>query len=137
MSRVVAVGLVVIVGLAVVFLVLCAGLAIARPRGVDLRATVRLLPDTIRLLKRIAFDRAVPLRVRVRVWLLLAYLLFPIDLVPDFIPVIGYADDVIVTVLALRGIVRQAGTATLERHWSGTPEGLAEVWRLLGTRATS
>jgi uncharacterized membrane protein YkvA (DUF1232 family) len=63
-------------------------------------------------------------------WLLLGYLALPIDLVPDFIPVIGYADDAVIVVLALRSVTRRAGPEALERHWPGTPEGLAAIRRL-------
>lgn len=73
-----------------------------------------------------------PPGVRWRLWLLLGYLLLPIDLVPDFLPVIGYADDVVVLALVLRSVVRRAGPQALERHWPGTPAGLALVRRLAG-----
>ena len=56
-----------------------------------------------------------------RLWLLLGYLALPIDLVPDFIPVLGYADDAIVVALVLRSVVRRAGPDAIERHWPGTP----------------
>lgn len=64
--------------------------------------------------------------------MLLVYLASPIDLIPDFIPVLGYADDAIVVAVALRSVVRSAGTEALTRHWPGTPEGLREVIRLAG-----
>jgi uncharacterized membrane protein YkvA (DUF1232 family) len=73
--------------------------------------------------------------VRVRLWLLLGYLALPVDLVPDFIPVIGYADDAVIVALALRSVTRHAGADALERHWPGTPEGLAAVRRLAGLGA--
>jgi uncharacterized membrane protein YkvA (DUF1232 family) len=63
---------------------------------------------------------------------LIAYLLMPIDLVPDFIPVLGYADDAVVVALALRSVVRAAGPEALDRHWSGSEAGLAAVRRLAG-----
>jgi uncharacterized membrane protein YkvA (DUF1232 family) len=50
--------------------------------------------------------------------------------VPDFIPVIGYADDAVVVALALRSVVRRAGPEAIERNWPGTPDGLAAVLRL-------
>jgi uncharacterized membrane protein YkvA (DUF1232 family) len=64
--------------------------------------------------------------------LLLAYLPSPIDLVPDFIPVVGFADDVLVTVLALRSVTRRAGPEALDRHWPGSGDGLYVVRRLAG-----
>ncbi len=69
------------------------GLVIARPRGGLLREALRLLPDVLRLVRRLATDPTLPRGVRIRLGLLLAYLACPIDLIPDFIPVLGYADD--------------------------------------------
>jgi uncharacterized membrane protein YkvA (DUF1232 family) len=70
--------------------------------------------------------------VRAALILLVAYLLFPIDLVPDFFPVIGYADDVLVVAIVLRLTVRHAGAAAVERHWPGSAQGLAVIHRLAG-----
>lgn len=92
----------------------------------------RLLPDLLRLVSRLARDRSLPRGVRVRLWLLLAYLASPLDLVPDFVPVIGYADDAVVVALALRSVVRAAGAGPVERHWAGSADGLAVVRRLAG-----
>jgi uncharacterized membrane protein YkvA (DUF1232 family) len=75
--------------------------------------------------------------VRVRVALLVGYLVVPFDLVPDVVPVIGYADDAVVVALVLRSVVRRAGAEALRRHWPGTPEGLAVVLRLAGVRSTT
>ncbi|HEU4567893.1 MAG TPA: DUF1232 domain-containing protein, partial [Marmoricola sp.] len=97
-----------------------------------LRTALRLLPDLVRLLRRLVADPTLPRGVRLRLVLLLAYLLSPVDLVPDVVPVLGYADDVLVAALALRSLVRRAGPDALERHWPGTPEGLGLVRRLAG-----
>src|SRR5579884_4123361 len=90
----------------------------------------RLLPDLVRLLSRLARDPGLPRGVRIRLWLLLGYLASPIDLIPDFIPEVGYADDALIVAIALRSVVRAAGPEPLERHWPGTPEGLTLVRRL-------
>jgi uncharacterized membrane protein YkvA (DUF1232 family) len=103
-----------------------------RPSEGTVSEVLRILPDTLRLLRRIASDPTIPRGARVRLWLFLAYLLFPLDLIPDFLPLIGYADDVVITVIALRSIVRHAGAEALQRQWPGTPEGLAGVRRLAG-----
>jgi uncharacterized membrane protein YkvA (DUF1232 family) len=97
-----------------------------------LRDTLRLLPDVIRLLRRLATDPTVPRGVRVRLWLLVAYLLSPIDLIPDFIPVLGYADDALVVALALRSVTRRVGADALAKHWPGTSAGLRTIQRLAG-----
>jgi len=93
---------------------------------------IRLLPDLIRLVHRLAADRSLPLGVRVRLALLLGYLVLPIDLVPDFIPVLGYLDDAVIAAVALRSATRRAGSDALARHWPGTPAGLRAVHRLAG-----
>jgi uncharacterized membrane protein YkvA (DUF1232 family) len=124
-------------GLVLVYAVLLTLLwryARAHPETVRLRDALRLLPDVLRLLRRLLADRALPSGVRVRVGLLVAYLAVPFDLVPDVVPVIGYADDAVVVALVLRSVVRRAGADALRRHWPGTPEGLAVVLRLAGVR---
>ncbi len=94
---------------------------------------LRLVPDVIRLLRRLAADPTLPRGVRVRLALLVGYLLLPIDLIPDFIPVIGYADDALIVVWALRSVTRSVGPDALDRHWPGNPEGLAALKLLAGT----
>lgn len=105
-------------------------------RELDQRTTLnealRLIPDVVRLLRRLAADPTLPRGVRVRLLLLLAYLLSPIDLVPDVIPVLGHADDAVIAALALRSTLRHAGSDALARHWPGTPEGLTVLTRLAG-----
>ncbi|TFD74997.1 DUF1232 domain-containing protein [Cryobacterium fucosi] len=97
-----------------------------------LRDALRLIPDVVRLLRRLAADRTVPTGVRVWLVVLLGYLLSPIDLVPDFIPVLGYADDAIIVAVVLRFVTRRAGAEALERHWPGSPQGLAALRTLAG-----
>jgi uncharacterized membrane protein YkvA (DUF1232 family) len=121
------------VGVAVAWLALIVALLWARPTGSStLKEAVRLLPDTIRLLRRLATDASLPRGVRVRLWLLFAYLAIPIDLVPDFLPIIGYADDAIIVAAVLRSVARKAGPDAVRGHWPGTPDGLASLWRLGG-----
>lgn len=101
---------------------------------VDWRAVVRLVPDVVRLVKRLASDPSVPRATRWWLLGLLGYLLLPIDLVPDFLPVIGFADDAIVVAIVLRSAIRHAGIEAIERHWPGTPSGLQTVLTLCGYR---
>lgn len=122
-------------GLVLVWLALIGTLWITQrrnPNPTGVRDALRLLPDVIRLLRRLASDPEVPRGVRARLWLLLGYLLLPIDLVPDFIPVLGYADDAIIVALALRSVARRAGPNALVRHWPGTSQGLITLHRLAG-----
>jgi uncharacterized membrane protein YkvA (DUF1232 family) len=119
--------------LLLLWLVLVIVLWRSTPKQTSLREALRLLPDVLRLIKRLAGDRSLPQGVRLRLLLLLAYLALPFDLVPDFIPVLGYADDAVVVLLVLRSVARAAGPQALQRHWPGTPDGLAALRRLLGT----
>jgi len=102
------------------------------PDVISLRDALRLVPDLLGLVRRLAADRSVPVRARVMLGLLVAYLVLPIDLVPDFLPVIGYADDVVVIAVVLRAVVRAAGPDALARHWRGSDAGLRAVRALAG-----
>lgn len=122
----------VVAGLLVAWLLPVIALAIGSRRFPRVVGAARLLPDLLRLVTRLARDRSLPRGLRLRLWLLLGYLALPFDLVPDVIPVIGLADDLIVVAFVLRSVVRRAGVPTLERHWPGTAEGLDAVRRLTG-----
>jgi uncharacterized membrane protein YkvA (DUF1232 family) len=120
-------------GFALAYLALLAALLAARPKGNLLGEAMRLLPDLLRLLRRLAADSNVPRAARVRLALLLGYLAIPFDLVPDFVPLLGYADDAIIVSLVLRSVVRRSGAPLVRRHWPGTDDGLAALARMTGT----
>jgi uncharacterized membrane protein YkvA (DUF1232 family) len=122
----------VVAALLLAWLALAVTLLVLRPRGGELRTAVRLLPDVLRLVRRLAADRTLPRGVRIRLALLVAYLALPVDLIPDFVPLLGYADDAIIVLVVLRGVVRRAGPSALRRHWPGTEEGLTTLSRLTG-----
>lgn len=119
-------------GLLLVWATLLLALWAARPDELTVRAALRLLPDVARLLRRLLGDPGLPGGVRVRLWLLLAYLALPFDLVPDVVPVLGWADDAIVVALTLRSVARLAGPEVLQQHWPGSPHGLVALRRLCG-----
>ncbi len=125
----------VVAGLVMLWLALIVSLWAQQRRSggsVDWRAVLRLAPDVVRLVRRLVADPSVPRATRWWLGGLLVYLLSPIDLIPDFVPVIGYADDAIVVVVALRFAIRHAGRPAIERHWPGTPEGLRSLLALVG-----
>ena len=123
------------ISLAVTWLVLLLALVATRPSRPLLTEALRLLPDVLRLVKRLAADPETPFAARVKLWLLLVYLASPIDLVPDFVPIVGYADDAIAVVVVLRSVVRRAGRPALRRHWPGTDDGFAVLCRVAGLDA--
>jgi uncharacterized membrane protein YkvA (DUF1232 family) len=122
----------VVVALVATWSALVVALALLRPRGGLLREAMRILPDVLRLIHRLAADRALPTGVRVRLGLLLAYLALPFDLIPDFVPVLGYADDAIIVTLVLRSVVRRAGIHAVQAHWPGSDDGFAALRHLTG-----
>ncbi|HUP86907.1 MAG TPA: DUF1232 domain-containing protein [Acidimicrobiales bacterium] len=124
----------IVIALALTWAVFVAALVVFKPKGIDFKEAKRLVPDLVRLLRALAADPDLPPGVRRRLGLLLAYLALPFDLIPDFIPVLGYADDVIVVALVLRSVVRAAGPHAVDVHWSGTSQGLSLVHSLAGVR---
>ncbi|MGW0231989.1 YkvA family protein [Actinopolymorpha singaporensis] len=120
------------IALLATWLLLIAALAVLRPKGSLLTEALRILPDLLRLLRRLATDADLPGGVRIRLTLLMAYLALPIDLIPDFIPVLGYADDAIIVAAVLRSVVRRAGIDAVRRHWPGTDDGFTALCRLTG-----
>jgi uncharacterized membrane protein YkvA (DUF1232 family) len=113
------------------WLALVIALAIRRPKGDLLKESLRLLPDLLRLLRRLTTNRDLPTGVRVRVALLFVYLAIPIDVIPDFIPILGYADDAIVVILILRSVCRRISVEELRAAWAGSDDGFAALCQLV------
>ena len=90
-----------------------------------------VLPACVTTARRLRKDPRVPKRVKVAVGFAGLWVLSPIDLIPEFLPVIGPLDDVVVVALALRYAARQVPREVLEEAWTGSPEMLA---RLIGSR---
>ena len=123
----------IVVGLFVLWALLLMLFWALRPKGVPLRVLLGLVPDVVRLLRSVVADRSAPLDVRLVLIGLLAWILSPIDLIPEFIPVLGPLDDVVVAVVAMRYVRRRVGVEDLRQRWSGTPEGFALLLRIIGS----
>jgi uncharacterized membrane protein YkvA (DUF1232 family) len=108
-----------------------------RPKDVAARDLVRAVPDLARLTRDLLVDPTAPRGVRLALGVLLVWLINPIDLIPEFIPVLGPLDDVIVAVVILRYVRRRLGAEELRRRWRGSPDGWALVERLLAGRLGS
>lgn len=103
-----------------------------RPRGVPVREILGVVPDVVRLVRSVIGDRAAPLDVRLVLVGLLAWIVSPIDLIPEFIPVLGPLDDVVVAIVAMRYVRRRLGLDDLRRRWAGTEAGFGLLVRVLG-----
>jgi uncharacterized membrane protein YkvA (DUF1232 family) len=105
---------------------------IAAGRREDARALARFIPDCLVLVSRLARDKRISRPRRAVLWLVLAYLALPIDLVPDFLPGIGQLDDAVLLGLALRLVVHAGGTELVRNAWPGPEASLTIVLRAAG-----
>ena len=105
-------------------------LAARLPPGV-LRELAGLLPNCVRTARTLRRDPSVPRRAKLVVGLAALWCMSPIDLIPEFLPVIGPLDDTVVVALALRYAARQIPRDVLEAAWTGEA---ATLERLLGGR---
>jgi uncharacterized membrane protein YkvA (DUF1232 family) len=104
-----------------------------RPKDVPVREVLGVIPDVLRLLRSVISDRSAPLDVRLVLVGLLAWIVSPIDLIPEFIPVLGPLDDIVVAVVAMRYVRRRVGVEDLRRRWVGTDDGFALLLRIIGS----
>ena len=112
-----------------VYLAFVAALLIAGRRTAAV-ALARFIPDCLVLFKRLLADTRVPRRRKFVLVALVGYLAMPIDLVPDFIPIAGQLDDVIIAAVAIRYVLRSDGPQLLREHWPGPEASLDAVIRL-------
>lgn len=118
------------VGVLVASWALMVVLAARLPPGI-LKDLAGFLPACVTLTRRLRADPRVPRRAKLAVLLAGLWVLSPIDLIPEFLPVIGPLDDVVVVALALRYAARQVDPQVLLDAWPGDPNLLN---RLIGNR---
>jgi uncharacterized membrane protein YkvA (DUF1232 family) len=114
-----------------VWLLLIGGLFLAG-RRVAARQLLRAIPDMILLCRGLLRDSRVSLGSKILLGLAIVWLISPIDLVPEFLPVIGPLDDVIVVGLVLRHLLHRAGEGVIREHWRGDAATLDLVLRIAG-----
>ena len=117
------------------FLLVYAALVLAlviAGRQESARALAGFIPDCIVLCGRLLRDPRVPRRKKALLVALAGYLALPFDLVPDFIPVAGQLDDVVIVALVFRSLLRGGGEPIVREHWPGPEASLALVLRLAG-----
>jgi uncharacterized membrane protein YkvA (DUF1232 family) len=106
----------------------------AETGGNTTAALFQILGDVVLLLKDLALDPRVPRADKIVAGMAAAYLVTPVDLVPDWLPVIGQADDVAVIMLAFRRLLTGAGYDVIYELWRGSDEGLALVLTVAGVQ---
>ena len=90
---------------------------------------LRALPNLARLLARLVADPMLPRAAKVALAAALLYLASPFDLIPDFIPIVGYVDDLLVAALVVDGVLNWVDRGLILRYWPGTPDSLERVAR--------
>ncbi len=108
---------------------------LAAGRRESARSLAGFVPDCAVLCRRLLRDPRVSRARKLALAAMVAYLLLPFDLVPDFIPVAGQLDDAVLLAVVLRGIARSAGAHALAEHWPGPPGSLALILKLAGASA--
>lgn len=91
-----------------------------------------MLPNILKLVSRLMLDSRVPRRAKLTVGIAAAYIMSPIDLIPDVIPIIGWADDVILMMFALDSLIERAGPEVVDDHWDGPGDLLSLVREVVG-----
>lgn len=124
MWRWLAVGVVVLIGSWVVLVILARRL----PPG-TLKDLATVLPACVTTARRLRRDQRVPRSVEIAVAFAGLWVLSPIDLIPEFLPVIGPLDDIVVVALALRYAARRVPPEALREAWPADPALLERLLR--------
>jgi uncharacterized membrane protein YkvA (DUF1232 family) len=106
------------------------GVLLVFGRHREARDIARFIPDCVVLFKRLLRDPRVPRRAKIVLALLIPYLASPIDLIPDFIPVLGQLDDALIVVAVFGYVARRAGRDVVTELWPGSEAGLRVVLTL-------
>lgn len=108
------------------------------PEGRSLQArqlitdAVMMMPNIVKLVARLLKDPRVPRRAKITLGIAAAYAVSPIDLIPEFIPVIGWADDIVLLMFAIDSLIERAGSSIVEEHWDGPGDLLGLIREVMG-----
>jgi uncharacterized membrane protein YkvA (DUF1232 family) len=94
-----------------------------------MKSLLKAIPDVIRVIGRLVGDPVLPRGVKIALAAALAYLMSPIDLIPDFVPVLGYLDDVLLAAVVVDGLLNYVDRKLILRYWPGSPESLDKIGR--------
>jgi uncharacterized membrane protein YkvA (DUF1232 family) len=93
------------------------------------KALLKALPDLMRLITRLVGDPLLPRAAKIALGAALVYLASPIDLVPDFVPLLGYLDDLLLAALLIDGILNWVDRTLVLKYWPGSPDSLERLAR--------
>jgi uncharacterized membrane protein YkvA (DUF1232 family) len=95
-----------------------------------------MLPNLVKLVGRLLLDPRVPRRSKITLGLAAAYVVSPVDLIPEVIPVIGWADDVLLVMFAIDSLIDRAGPELVDEHWDGPGDLLSLIREVVGVSRT-
>ena len=130
-------GLLVALAIAVAVWLLAIGVLLAFGRVNAAKELAGLVPNLLVLFKDLVKDPRVPRSAKIWLGVAAVWLASPIDLLPEFIPVLGPLDDAIVAAAVLRHLVKKAGPEVVYEHWRGDPATMAKVLRVFGASTVS
>lgn len=87
----------------------------------------KLAPQLVKLIWRVSRDPRVPARTKAILWVVTGYLASPIDLIPDFLFGIGYADDLLIAAFALDQVLNRVPEEVILEHWEGDGDVLQVI----------
>lgn len=127
--------LLIALGVAAIVYLLAVGILFLAGRRTAAKEVALLLPNLARLFKGLLGDPRVSRGSKVLLALGIVWIASPIDLIPEFVPVLGPLDDAVMAALVLRHIVRRAGPEVVTEHWHGDPATLDRVLRIFAARS--
>jgi uncharacterized membrane protein YkvA (DUF1232 family) len=94
-----------------------------------MRALLRALPSIVRTIIGLAVDPVLPRAAKIALAAAVLYLVSPMDVIPDFIPVLGYLDDVLIAAIVVDGMLNFVNRGLVLKYWPGSPESLERIAR--------
>jgi uncharacterized membrane protein YkvA (DUF1232 family) len=95
-----------------------------------MKELLKALPNLARLLARLVSDPVLPRAAKIALAAAMVYLASPIDLIPDFIPLVGYLDDLLIGALVIDGVLNWVDRGLILKYWPGTPDSLERIARV-------
>ena len=120
-------GLLIAAAVVIAIWALVIGILYITGRKTQARELAGLLPNLLLLFKGLLRDPRVPRSSKTLIGFAVVWIASPIDLVPEFIPVLGPLDDAVVAALVLRYVVRRTDRSVLDEHWRGNPAFLDRI----------
>jgi uncharacterized membrane protein YkvA (DUF1232 family) len=95
-----------------------------------MKELLKAVPSLARLLARLVGDPLLPRSAKIALAAAMVYLASPFDLIPDFIPLVGYLDDLLLGALVIDGVLNWVDRGLILKYWPGTPHSLERIARV-------